>query len=74
MPIDWIDTGKLDADPAFKTLVDCAISTPRGYAYVRTACVAAMMGVSLDYEWRKHGKALLAAIEKARRAAEGRDA
>lgn len=72
MPIDWTDTGKLDADPEFKTLIDYAISTPRGYAYVRTACVAAMMGVSLDHEWRKHGKALLASIEDAILTREGR--
>lgn len=59
-------------DDELRKMIECALCTPTGYAYVRTACVAAFMGNSLATTWKNHGKALLdrmnADIAEARKA------
>jgi hypothetical protein len=52
------------ADENFARMLDAAVKTPRGYAYIRTAVVAQMMGVSLSHCWNTHGKDLLAILEQ----------
>lgn len=54
----------LKSDENFARLLDAAVSTPRGYAYIRIAAVAQAMGVSLSHCWNTHGKDLLATLER----------
>jgi hypothetical protein len=65
-------TAVLREDDELREMIECALGTPTGYAYVRTACVAAFMGDSLATTWKNHGKALLdrinADIAEARKA------
>jgi hypothetical protein len=53
----------LKADENFSRMLDAAIMSPRGYAYIRTAAIAQMMRVSLAHCWNTHGKDLLDALE-----------
>lgn len=55
----------IKADKTFEQLLDAAVITPRGYAYIRIAAVAQMMGVSLAHCWNTHGKHLLETLETA---------
>ena len=50
-------------DKELANMIECALSTPLGYAYIRTACVACFMGVSLATTWKKHGSRLLETME-----------
>jgi len=54
----------IKSDSNFERMLDAAVSTPRGYAYIRIAAVAQMMGVSLGHCWNTHGKDLLAILEQ----------
>lgn len=54
----------LQADEGLRGLLHAALSTPTGYAYVRVACVAACMGVSLATCWKNNGAKLLDDLEK----------
>jgi len=54
----------IKADSKFEQMLDAAVSTPRGYAYIRIAAVAQMMGVSLSHCWNTHGKDLLEMLEE----------
>jgi hypothetical protein len=55
----------LEQDTEMADLISLALCSPRGYAYVRTACVAAFMGVGLAHAWNTHGNRLLASMEDA---------
>lgn len=48
-----------NTDDGLREMVMAALCSPTGYAYIRTACTAAMMRVSLATTWKNHGKALL---------------
>jgi hypothetical protein len=55
----------IKSDTNFERMLDAAVTTPRGYAYIRIAAIAQMMGVSLGHCWNTHGKDLLATLETA---------
>jgi hypothetical protein len=55
----------IKSDKNFEQMLDAAVSTPRGYAYIRIAAVAQMMGVSLGHCWNTYGKDLLVKLETA---------
>ena len=51
-------------DDAFGEMLVAALGNHVGYIYLRTACIAQVMGVSLSTMWNKHGKQALEDFER----------